>query len=804
MAGIGATVALIKALAPKADPAVIQQAVEDYLEAHPEISVADGSITEEKLAADVAGILEDLQTGIQNISVTPEMFGAKGDGVTDDSQAVQDAIDAGYNIKLNDNKIYYLEEAVTIDHDIHLIGGENTVIKTKREQGHEVNSAFVVTGTLKKQTTLTTDYKTVGSTDNSGNKFTLSDMEGINIGDILVITATDQYYNLARSSYYLGATLLISDIYDGHIFTSDSMPWNIENTANVTVKVYKAPTVICENINFVSDYDGIGSYSYFIELKHCKNSVIRNCNMTEMDNGIRVYQSVNTLIDCVTLSKSKYDNAIYHDGCAIKIESSTNTIIERILSLCSQGCLNLGGTIPCMNTYVRNCDLSSECRTIGIDMHENSYNIVIEDCVLGGATICGTAIISRCRFIQNSRVGSPIGIVYRGSHEPKWAKIKIVDCEFDGNIPVQLLASGAQSPIRSFVNVYGEVKIIDCKGGQLAYIATTDSTITGNVLKKLLIARWENCEQITHSTGNVIEYMEIVGFSFTRSIWLNKQNNGSSMYFDDIYYLSIHCDNPIKEKIIADLKKYGWRYYLPKDVKINLSSSNQSAHYVVCGKNVASDKKEDYSIGQVSGNVGSQLTRSIYSNFNNALSVDSNGNIVFTQPDSSVNANIYLKCMVYAADDCIARMSLKLKNTGETNAAKFRPYIAIVNCDTGLVTYRGNGTGAEASSEGALITHGYEVPKNSIVLFYVYCYDVVQLSETTFEEFAAGLFAYEDESGIEYEKYNGSYREGDGSLRSVDGLNYIMSTESIFNAKFRADLLWKHGESLPSGEGVSF
>ena len=49
MAGIGATVALIKALAPKADPAVIQQAVEDYLEAHPEISVADGSITEEKL-----------------------------------------------------------------------------------------------------------------------------------------------------------------------------------------------------------------------------------------------------------------------------------------------------------------------------------------------------------------------------------------------------------------------------------------------------------------------------------------------------------------------------------------------------------------------------------------------------------------------------------------------------------------------------------------------------------------------------------------------------------------------------------
>ena len=67
MAGIGATVALIKALAPKADPAVIQQAVEDYLEAHTEISVADGSITEEKLAQDVAGILDDLQDDVSDV-----------------------------------------------------------------------------------------------------------------------------------------------------------------------------------------------------------------------------------------------------------------------------------------------------------------------------------------------------------------------------------------------------------------------------------------------------------------------------------------------------------------------------------------------------------------------------------------------------------------------------------------------------------------------------------------------------------------------------------------------------------------
>ena len=62
---IGVVIALIKQLAPKADPSVIAQAVDDYLDAHPEIEVADGSITEAKLAEEVANQLEEIP-GIKN------------------------------------------------------------------------------------------------------------------------------------------------------------------------------------------------------------------------------------------------------------------------------------------------------------------------------------------------------------------------------------------------------------------------------------------------------------------------------------------------------------------------------------------------------------------------------------------------------------------------------------------------------------------------------------------------------------------------------------------------------------------
>ena len=56
------TIALIKALAPKVDPAIIEQAVSDWLDEHPEATttVEDGSITEAKLSADLINQLTTL------------------------------------------------------------------------------------------------------------------------------------------------------------------------------------------------------------------------------------------------------------------------------------------------------------------------------------------------------------------------------------------------------------------------------------------------------------------------------------------------------------------------------------------------------------------------------------------------------------------------------------------------------------------------------------------------------------------------------------------------------------------------
>ena len=318
---LGMVSGLIQALAAatNVDPAVIALAVSAWLDDHPEATttVEDGSITYAKLAEAVQEKIDEVDTLSEAIApltpaatsgdvgkflkaktvsggkvteyefgsaggggsvdlfyVTPEDYGAVGDGTTDDSQAIQDACDAGYEVRFGDNKTYYVPTPVEINHDVHLIGGENTVIKTETVSG-SLNNVFVVSGTLKKTTTLTTDYTSAGNTDNSGNMWTLDDMDGINAGDIMVVKAEDQFYSYTRQYYYLGMTLLVGDKDDDHIYTTDSMPWDMELTNDVSVRVYSAPTAIIENLNFVADRDSIGGYKYFISLNACKNSVIR-------------------------------------------------------------------------------------------------------------------------------------------------------------------------------------------------------------------------------------------------------------------------------------------------------------------------------------------------------------------------------------------------------------------------------------------------------------------------------------------------------------------------------------------------
>lgn len=97
----------------------ITEAVDDWLDQHPEATttVQDGSLTYKKLVTGTLGF------------VTPEMFGAVGDGVTDDTVAIQNAINTG-KLVLFEKKNYLITDALNVYSGSVLVGqGSSSIIE---------------------------------------------------------------------------------------------------------------------------------------------------------------------------------------------------------------------------------------------------------------------------------------------------------------------------------------------------------------------------------------------------------------------------------------------------------------------------------------------------------------------------------------------------------------------------------------------------------------------------------------------------------------------------------------------------
>lgn len=103
------------------DPEIISQAVENWLDEHPDAttSVADGSIGETKLSV-------ALKPLIFNYYVTPEMYGAVGDGITNDTNALAQAFSSGKPVVLTKGKKYFAMQ-ITITNPLIVIGNFATI-----------------------------------------------------------------------------------------------------------------------------------------------------------------------------------------------------------------------------------------------------------------------------------------------------------------------------------------------------------------------------------------------------------------------------------------------------------------------------------------------------------------------------------------------------------------------------------------------------------------------------------------------------------------------------------------------------
>ena len=153
-----------------------QEYINEWLNEHPEAvtTVQDGSITESKLAS-------SLRPMLISEYVTPEMYGAIGDGETDDSTAIQNALDSE-KVVLFDDKTYAIGQSITLPKSVRL--SENTVIKAI----NEMDSVFSASN---KGDTFRFIGGVIDCNSLAGTGITLTSCNGAYIQNAKVLNATE-------------------------------------------------------------------------------------------------------------------------------------------------------------------------------------------------------------------------------------------------------------------------------------------------------------------------------------------------------------------------------------------------------------------------------------------------------------------------------------------------------------------------------------------------------------------------------------------------------------------------------------
>lgn len=344
-------------------------AVTSWLNAHPEATttVTDESLTSKKLVKGTLGF------------VTPEMYGAIGDGVNDDTLSIQAAFDSGAS-KVLFSKKQYRTRTLSLSHgDVEIDFNNCSIICD--------NSTFFSCINLFDGSPIYT-----GSFD----KNTIESIVELKTYNGLVFVDSEECVMPGRN-YYLGGTIIhckygmenVSLPYglnDCSIYTQSTNVCNItlKNLSQLTLNVSSVATtdnsafifngvydVVLSNINFVTE-------NYIaILLNKCSNVIITDSK-----------------IATITQLSQAYTIDIFNGSTFCSVQNCE-------LFNNSWHCITTGGEHTVIHTRVTNCHLIAETSNTSYAYtdHGNTVDTVIDNCVTKQSILISDGKILNCTVL---------------------------------------------------------------------------------------------------------------------------------------------------------------------------------------------------------------------------------------------------------------------------------------------------------------------------------------------------------------------------------------------------------------------
>ena len=424
------------------------EAVSAWLDAHPEATttIEDSAITEEKLA-------NALKDKVIKDYVTPEMYGAKGDGETDDTTAIQAAINSGKYVCLTPGKTYIMR-SVNIPHGLHINGQYSTLKRPNLKSDPynwtdsqiSWNRPFVIEGS--NTNNLTTIIENITFDGNAFEMWEPSDGYKYEHGTIIAISGNATY----RSRVKISGCKFINNFSSG---------MSIQNNAIVSIDSCEAYNCFMGIFTFVgvnsvlsaTRFKSYTSYDSF-------NSINIEINSTDYLTGNRsdVFIEDAYTEGAIKLCAMVGDGLLTVRGLVAKIaddayidSAGVVDITDCDFALTSTGSLLVrpmragGADHRCVfnitNTRIRCIDETSVTQPISIRTQNIDNEAVRVDV---NFTNCKFENLSRCIGAPNSIYHFPMSVTFNG-------------CSFDGISEYIVGASGASS-----YGVYGDVRFIGC------------------------------------------------------------------------------------------------------------------------------------------------------------------------------------------------------------------------------------------------------------------------------------------------------------------------------------------------------
>lgn len=347
-------------------------------------------------------VTNEINDVLEKLLITPQMYGAVGDGITDDTQAINTAIN-----NIPDGGMLYFPDGT------YLVNETDSKVNNER-----------IAINLKNRNNIT---------------LLLSDKAILKLN-----TSNSAYYRVLYLSGCTNITIkggnIIGDS-DNHVPEYNEDQSSIVNTHGYGIRMVESSNITIDGVNISKCYgDPIVICSEATPYHGCQNVEIKNCKLHDsLRNGITVTSCQGLVVkDCEIYNIT---GALPMAGIDIEGEFEGAVNKDIFIEGCSihdNGHQSIAASLVCNNVNIKNCNLDlftmsddatdvviSDCTIKGLTYAKS--NLIIKNCIITGLYVVGAKNLSvmSCIFIPTPDSNSNVNIL-----EAETETCRFIGCEF--------------------------------------------------------------------------------------------------------------------------------------------------------------------------------------------------------------------------------------------------------------------------------------------------------------------------------------------------------------------------------------